>query len=100
MKVTLIGGGGVRTPLFIMTLLRWQERIGVTELCLMDIDERKLELFSALSRELVRRAGDPFTITTATDARLALTGADHVVTTVRVGFEQGRAADERIALQH
>jgi len=41
MKLTLIGGGGVRSPLFVMTLLRWQKRIGVTELCLMDIDERK-----------------------------------------------------------
>lgn len=100
MKLTLIGGGGVRSPLFVMTLLRWQKRIGVTELCLMDIDERKLELFSTLCRELSRRAGDPFTITATTNARAALTGADHVVTTIRAGFEQGRATDERIALSH
>jgi len=100
MKLTLIGGGGVRSPLFVMTLLRWQARIGVTELCLMDIDARKLELFGALCRQIVRRAGNPFPITATTDARLALTGADHVVTTIRVGFEQGRAADERIALRH
>ncbi len=100
MKLTLIGGGGVRTPLFFMTLLRWQKRIGVTELCLMDIDERKLGLFSAISRELVRRAGDPFQVTATTDARQALSGADNVVTTIRVGFEQGRAIDERIALHH
>ena len=83
-----------------MTLLRWQQRIGVNELCLMDIDERKLELFGGLCRELVHRAGDPFTITATTDARAALTGADHVVTTIRAGFEQGRATDERIALRH
>lgn len=100
MKLTLIGGGGVRSPLFVMTLLRWQQRIGVNELCLMDIDERKLELFGGLCRELVHRAGDPFTITATTDARAALTGADHVVTTIRAGFEQGRATDERIALRH
>ncbi len=100
MKLTLIGGGGVRSPLFVMTLLRWQERIGVTELCLMDVDERKLGLFSAVCRELVRRAGDPFTLTATTDARAALSGARHVVTTIRAGFEQGRAIDERIALRH
>lgn len=100
MKLALIGGGGVRSPLFVMTLLRWQERVGVSELCLMDIDERKLGIFSALSRELVRRAGDPFTVTATTDARQALEGADHVVTTIRVGYEQGRALDERIALRH
>ena len=32
--------------------------------------------------------------------RQALSGARHVVTTIRVGFEQGRALDERIALRH
>ncbi len=100
MKLTLLGGAGVRSPLFVMTLLRWHKRIGLTELCLMDIDGQKLELFSALCRELVHRAGDPFQLTTTTDARHALAGADHVVTTIRVGFEQGRAMDERIALQH
>lgn len=100
MKLTLIGGGGVRSPLFVMTLLRWQQRIGVTELCLMDIDERKLDLFGGLCRELAHRAGDPFIITATSDAREALTSADHVVTTIRAGFEQGRATDERIALRH
>jgi len=100
MKLTLIGGGGVRSPLFVMTLLRWQKRVGASELCLLDIDERKLGLFSALSRELVRRSGNPLNITATSDARQALRGADHVVTTIRVGYEQGRATDERIALRH
>jgi len=100
MKLTLIGGGGVRSPLFVMTLLRWQKRIGVDELCLLDIDERKLRLFGPMCRELVRRAGNPFKVTTTMDAREALTDVDHVVTTIRPGFEQGRATDERIALRH
>lgn len=100
MKLTLIGGGGVRSPLFVMSLLRWHERIGVDELCLMDIDAHKLDLFGEMCREVVRRAGNPFKLTATTDARAALTGADHVVTTIRVGFEQGRALDERIALTH
>ncbi|HZU86112.1 MAG TPA: hypothetical protein VFF78_01440 [Anaerolineaceae bacterium] len=100
MKLTLIGGGGVRSPLFVMSLLRWYQRIGLTELCLLDIDARKLELFGALGRELARRAGAPFEITATTDARQALTGAKHVVTTIRTGFEEGRALDERIALRN
>jgi 6-phospho-beta-glucosidase len=100
MKLTLIGGGGVRSPLFVMSLLRRYKNIGVDELCLMDIDSHKLEIFGALCREVIHRAGDPFKITSTTDARAALTDASHVVTTIRVGFEQGRAADERIALRH
>ncbi len=100
MKLTLVGGGGVRSPLFVMSLLNWQDRIGVTELCLMDIDPHKLELFGALCREVVHRAGNPFKLTVTTDPREALTGASHVVTTIRVGQERGRAIDERIALRH
>lgn len=100
MKLTLIGGGGVRSPLFVMSLLNWQSRVHVDELCLMDIDPHKLEIFSALGREITHRAGDPFSITTTTDPRTALAGADYVVTTIRVGFEQGRVKDERIALRH
>lgn len=100
MKLTVIGGGGVRSPLFVMSLLRWHARIGVDELCLMDVDARKLELFGALCRAVVRRAGDPFRVMITTDARAALEGARHVVTTIRAGFELGRALDERIALRH
>ena len=100
MKLALIGGGGVRSPLFVMSLLRWNDRIGIDELCLMDVDAHKLDLFSALCSEVVRRAGSPLKITTTTSPREAFSGARHVITTIRVGFEQGRAADERIALRH
>lgn len=99
MKLALIGGG-VRSPLFVMSLLRWHERIGITELCMMDIDAQKVDIFSELCRELVRRAGSPFKLTATTDARTALTGARHVVTTIRVGMDEGRVLDERIALKH
>jgi len=99
-KLALIGGGGVRSPLFVMSLLSWQQRIGVDELCLMDIDAHKLELFGALCRQIVQRAGNPFKVTTTMDARTALTGARHVVTTIRAGQDLGRAIDERIALNH
>ncbi len=75
MKLVLVGGGGVRSPLFVMSLLNWQKRIGVDELCLMDIDARKLDLFGAVCRQIVKRAGDPFKITTTLDARAAFEGA-------------------------
>jgi 6-phospho-beta-glucosidase len=83
-----------------MSLLGWQERIGIDELCLMDIDASKLERFGALCRQIVHRAGDPYKLTTTRDAAEALTGASHVVTTIRAGQDVGRAVDERIALNH
>ncbi len=100
MKLALIGGGGVRSPLFVASALRRAERVGLEELCLMDVDAEKLAIFGGLGREVARRAGSRVRITTTTNARAALEGAKHVVTTIRVGAEQGRVLDERIALRH
>ena len=100
MKLALIGGGGVRSPLFVASALRRAERVGLEELCLMDIDAEKLATFGELCREVTRRAESDVRITTTTDPHAALDGAAHVVTTIRVGGEQGRVLDERIALRH
>lgn len=99
-KLVLLGGGGVRAPLFVSSALRRAERIGIDELCLMDIDERKLRVFGALCREIARAAGSPVRITATGDPHEALEGAAYVVTTIRVGGEHGRVLDERIALRH
>jgi 6-phospho-beta-glucosidase len=99
MKLTLIGGGGVRAPLFVAAALRRAERVGLDEICLMDVDGERLAIFGGLCREVARRGGGRVRISTTTDARAALEGAKHVVTTIRVGFEQGRVLDERIALR-
>lgn len=100
MKLSLIGGGGVRAPLFVASALRRAERVGLEELCLMDTDAEKLAMFGALCREVGRRAESDVRITTTTNPEAALDGASHVVTTIRVGYEQGRVLDERIALRH
>ncbi len=100
MKLTIIGGGGVRAPLFVGSALRRIEKSGLTEICLHDVNTEKLELFGALSSELARRVQSPVRISTTTEAEPALEGADYVVTTVRPGTEEGRIKDERIALGH
>ena len=48
MKLALIGGGGVRSPLFVASALRRAERVGLEELCLMDTDAQKLAIFGEL----------------------------------------------------
>lgn len=98
MKLTLIGGGGVRAPLFVGSALRRAARSGLTEICLQDINERKLDLFGRIGQEIARRMQSRVKITTAVEAERALEGANYVVTTVRPGDEEGRIKDERIAL--
>ena len=100
MKLTIIGGGGVRTPLFIQALLKRAPALGLKTVTLMDLQEEKLRLIGALCQELVRRAGDPIELQLTTDPRAALAGAGFVVTTIRVGNEAGRVLDERVALRH
>ncbi|RYE40821.1 MAG: 6-phospho-beta-glucosidase [Hyphomicrobiales bacterium] len=100
MKLVVVGGGGLRAPLFVDSALRRAARTGLTEICLMDVDAAQLELIGALATELARRAGGAVTISTTTDAETAFAGASYVVTTVRPGGIDGRIADERIALSH
>jgi 6-phospho-beta-glucosidase len=100
MKLTVLGGAGVRTPRLIPSLIRRTERLGLTELWLMDIDGAKLELLGGLCKAMAEEMGATFRVVLTTDAREALTGAQHIITSIRPGFEQGRATDERIAFNH
>jgi len=99
-KLTFIGGAGVRIPIFVEACIRRAARIGLDELCLMDTDADKLALIGAISRRIVERAGNSFQVTLTTDPRRALTDAGFVVTTIRAGLDGGRVSDERIALAH
>jgi 6-phospho-beta-glucosidase len=98
-KLSVIGGGGVRAPLFVASALRRAAKVGLQEISLMDIDGDKLALMGALSQGVARRMESPVRITTTTDPNTALQGAQFVVTTVRVGGDEGRVLDERIALK-
>jgi 6-phospho-beta-glucosidase len=100
MKLTVIGGGGVRTPRIIRSLVRRAKRLDLQELWLMDIDGAKLELMGGLCQAMAEQLDAPFRVILSTDAKESIRGADHIITTIRPGFEEGRAIDERIAFQH
>jgi 6-phospho-beta-glucosidase len=97
MKLAIIGGGSVRTPRLIPALARRAQRLGLTQLVLMDTDTEKLDLIGGLCRTLAERSGALFSLDFTTDARDAISGAHHVITSIRPGKERGRAIDERIA---
>lgn len=100
MKLTVIGGASVRTPRFIPALVRRAERLGLKELWLMDIDAHKLNLMGSLSLELAKQHNASFKVILTTNAEDAIKDADHIITTIRPGMEQGRVLDERIAFKH
>lgn len=96
MKLTILGAGGVRTPLMVEALLRRQKRLNLDELALMDIDSGRLEVIGGLTHSLEAKAS--FKITRTTNPRAALEGADYVITTFRVGGIESRIIDERVPL--
>jgi 6-phospho-beta-glucosidase len=97
MKLTIIGAAGVRTPLIVEAIIHRQERMGIDELALMDIDADHLEIIGALTRPIEKEAR--FKITRTTESRQALEGADFVITTFRVGGIESRVIDEQVPLK-
>mgnify|MGYP006276093565 CR=1 FL=1 len=100
MKLTIIGGGGVRTPRLIPSLVKRAQRLNLTELWLMDDHAEKLELMGGLCKKLAEQHKAPFDVVLSTDAQAAIQDAQHIITSIRPGLEAGRAADERICFQH
>ncbi|MBX3085983.1 MAG: 6-phospho-beta-glucosidase [Anaerolineae bacterium] len=100
MKLTIIGGAGVRTPRLIPALVRRAERLDLQEVWLMDNQQEKLDLIGGMCRAQAEKLNAPFKVILTTDAREALKGAQHVITSIRPGLEQGRATDERICFRH
>ncbi|MBX3071752.1 MAG: hypothetical protein KF883_14700 [Thermomicrobiales bacterium] len=97
-KLTLVGGGGVRGPLFVESVIARASELDIAEIVLLDVDQRRLRLLGGLSQQLASAHG--LRVTATTDARSALSGADFVVMTIRPGGDATRASDERIALAH
>jgi len=108
LKLAIIGTAGVRTPLMLRGVLRRQERLGLTDLCLMDSDQEHLDLIRMVSEPVLRqpqpsddkKAAPPLRVLWTTDAREAIRGADFVLTTFRVGGIRSRVIDERVPLRY
>jgi 6-phospho-beta-glucosidase len=99
-KVTIIGGGGVRTPLLIYGLAQSQAFLKISELTLFDLDETRTRTIARIGREIVSRMGAGFLIRCTSRLEEAAGGADFVLSSIRVGGMVARARDERVAIEH
>jgi 6-phospho-beta-glucosidase len=98
-KVSVIGGGGVRTPLLIHGLLQSQALLGIGELQLFDVDSRRAKLMASLGNEIAQNFGVNLRLTAANSVEEAVEGSDFVLSSLRVGGMAARARDERIAIE-
>ena len=98
MKITVIGGGGVRSMFLAKSLAQSSEELGFTEIVFMDNDEKKLQIFGTMAKQVSKRIKPELKFRMTTDAVDAVKDADYIITTIRVGGDEMRISDERIAL--
>lgn len=100
MKLTVLGGGGVRSPFLAKSLALQVNKIGVTSVVFMDNNNKKLQIYGNLSKEIFEKLNDKVKFSITSDPIEALKDADYIITTIRVGEEEGRVKDERVALKN
>ncbi len=99
-KVAVIGGGSTYTPELIQGFLARRGRLPVGEVWLVDPDPDRLAVVGGLTARMVAAAGGPFRVVLTGDRRAAISGADYVVTQLRVGRMAAREGDEQLGRRH
>ncbi|TQI79370.1 6-phospho-beta-glucosidase [Serratia fonticola] len=100
MKLTVLGGGGVRSPFLAKSLAYNAHRIGLTSVVFLDSSAENLAIFGEIASYIFKTIRPDIEFSQTTDPVSALQGANYVITTLRVGGDESRIRDERIALEH
>jgi len=98
MKIAIIGGAGVRTPLLVSGLAASDLPIG--EITLYDVDQSRLEIIGGVAEQIVRRGEWRGRVTRCRSFAEAVAWADFVFTSIRVGGNERRIRDEATAQRH
>jgi len=100
MKVTVIGGGSTYTPELVKGFLDRVDSFPIDELCLMDINQERLDVVGNFAIRMVAAKGAPFKVSLSTNQKEAIRGASYVTTQLRVGMMEARREDEYLGLRH
>ena len=98
MKLAVIGGGGVRSMFLAKSIAQRSAELNIDELVFMDINEEKLNIYGRMAKIVAGKINEKLRFSLTTDAAEAIKDADYVITTIRVGEDDMRVRDERIAL--
>jgi alpha-galactosidase len=100
MQVTIIGGGSYQWGPKLITDLLGTPSLAGMHLVLEDIDPEPLEKMAAIARMADDKLGSRATVSTTTDQRKALEGADFVVVTISTGGFDSMAVDIDVPARH
>lgn len=98
MKLCVIGGGGARSVFLTKSLIKSAKEINVDHIVLMDNNEKKLMKYGVLAKEVAKRLDPSIRLELTVDAKEALSDADYIITTLRVGGDEARMFDEQCCL--
>ena len=99
-KIAMIGAGSIGFTRRLMMDILAVEELRDTEFRFMDISAENLEMITNLCRKLISDNDLPATITPTMDQREAITGADYVFCTARVGGLEAFGYDVEIPLKY
>ncbi len=100
MKIAIIGGGSSYTPELLDGLLTRKEVLGLSEICLMDVDNEHLQINAAFAGRMQQTLGVHCAIHHTTNLKDAILNARYVITQIRVGQIAARINDEKLGLRH
>ena len=98
MKITVIGGGGVRSMFLAKSLAQASVELNFDEIVFMDNDEKKLNIYGKMAQQLVKKLQPELNFWLTSDAVEAIRDADYIITTIRMGGDDMRIRDEKAAL--
>ena len=99
-KVTIIGGGSSSFVPLLMRRLMQSPVLGSSQVTLMDVDEGRLGVMQSLADKLIANEGSELRVTSTTDQRASLAGADFVIAAISVGGMDAWANDLEIPGRH
>jgi 6-phospho-beta-glucosidase len=100
LKVAVIGAGSTYTPELIEGLIKRKDVLPITDLVLMDIDTRKLNIVSSLAKRMVEHSELKCSFKSTENLDTALDNADFVFVQIRAGKLPARILDEKIPLKY
>jgi 6-phospho-beta-glucosidase len=100
MIIGILGGGGVRSPIILRMISEYKFKEPVDEVRIYDIDQKKTNAILKLARAILNRQNRRLNMLQCNSIEEFARGLDAVIFTIREGFEEARAIDERICLNH
>lgn len=101
-KMVVIGGGSSYTPELVEGIILHKDTLPVRELILVDVPmgEEKVQINTDLVKRMFQKANMPVQVSYTFHRKEALSGADFVLTQLRVGGLEARSKDEHIPLKY